>query len=151
LVASFPGVWKMGEERLVSTVCACTAPQACLGNLEMAIILVHVAHYWIATSRCSIFTLWMRPPTSSCPTLLMWNLSTNDVARNDIGSSQCKYVPAALTRIHSIYVYIPIVHICYLRCNCCTRGTKCWGWQAVFVNFSWLWLPCNSCAGFQQQ
>ena len=43
-LASFPGaLGNWGEERLVSTVRACAAPQVFVGNLETTVMLVRVA------------------------------------------------------------------------------------------------------------
>ena len=51
-VASFPGaLGNWGEERLVSTVRACAAPQVFVGNLETTVILVCVARPYITGTR----------------------------------------------------------------------------------------------------
>ena len=52
-IASFPDAQKnIGEERLVSTVCACAAPQVYLGNSETTVIVhvVRVAQLYITDS-----------------------------------------------------------------------------------------------------
>ena len=51
-LASFPGaLGNWGEERLVSTVRACAAPQVFVGNLETTVILVRVARPYITETR----------------------------------------------------------------------------------------------------
>ena len=51
-IASFPGaIGNWGEERLVSTVRACAAPQVFVGNLETTVILVRVARPYITETR----------------------------------------------------------------------------------------------------
>ena len=51
-VASLPGtLGNWGEERLVSTVRACAAPQVFVGNLETTVILVRVARPYITETR----------------------------------------------------------------------------------------------------
>ena len=51
LLASLQALGNWGEERLVSTVCACAAPQVFVGTLETTVMLVCVAQPYITETR----------------------------------------------------------------------------------------------------
>ena len=67
-LASFPGaLGNWGEERLVSTVRACAAPQVFVGNLETAVILVRVARPYITERRESFTSTRCSSVRAVCP------------------------------------------------------------------------------------